>query len=93
MDLSQQGKEVVSLDDLAETLEDVLVEKFNFPVEVISLAKYTNCEGKTCYHFEPFLADVVADVEPNSTDTTEIDTIVVPARDEGYEEVLLGDNR
>lgn len=63
------------------------------PVEVLSLARYENTDGDKMYHFEPFLADVVATEESTPTDTTEIDTIVIPARDDGYEAVFLGENR
>ena len=84
---------LVIIDDLAETLEQVLVEKFNFAVEVVSIAKYENDAGQVCYHFEPFLADVMTNDEAKTTDIAELDTIVVPARDEGFENVFIGEDR
>jgi len=57
------------------------------------------CAGEVAYHFDPFLYELsaqistVADVGNTPTiDPSEIDTIVVPAREEGFQEVFLGEN-
>lgn len=93
---------LVIIDEIPDNLENILVEKFQFGVEVLELARYENSEGDRFYRFTPFLADVTADVrEPGrSTDSLsraldlgEIDTIVVPSREEGFQETYLGENR
>lgn len=93
---------LVIIDEMPEDLETVLSEKFNFPVEVLELAAYENKAGERMYRFEPFLADISLDAAvPASsgkriavpTDTEELDTVVVPAREEGFEEVFIGEHR
>jgi len=79
---------------MPENLETVLSKKFNFGVEVLELARYESDKGEHVYHFEPFLEEVVggSSVPRESTapalSPDEIDTIVVPARVEGFQEWL-----
>jgi hypothetical protein len=82
---------LVIIDELPENLENVLVKKFQFGVEVIELAKYENDAGATVYRFEPFLADLGPDLVP--ADTGEFDTVVVPARADGVSETFLAEHR
>jgi hypothetical protein len=93
---------LVIIDEAPENLENVLVEKFAFGVEVIQLARYENERKEKYYFFEPFLADVGVDIASISAtkmqsekrlEVSDIDTIVVPARPEGFERVFLGQNR
>ncbi|WP_034603085.1 hypothetical protein [Maridesulfovibrio frigidus] len=86
---------LVIIDECVEELETVLVSRFKFPVEILTLEQYA--DGKdTAYRFNPFLADVSADLSDagqGRLDLSEIDTIVVPAREEGFQEVFLGENK
>lgn len=93
---------LVVIDELPEKLESVLAERFQFGVEVLELTRYENGQGDRLYHFEPFLADLREDVAPaeqtvksgaTRVDASEVDTVVVPAREEGFQEVFLGENR
>jgi len=93
---------VVIIDELPDNLENVLARKFKFGVEVLELARYENEHGERFYHFEPFLADlsegVSAPIEggesvPEPVDASELDTVVVPAREDGFQETFLGENR
>lgn len=79
------------IDELSEELEKVLINRFRFPVETITLKRYKNLKKEVLYEFEPFLNDV-AEINED-TDLAEIDTIVVPAREEGFNEVFIGENR
>jgi hypothetical protein len=79
------------IDELEEELETVLISRFKFPVEVITLKRFKNHQGKVLYDFEPFLSDVVPD--PEKIDFSDIDTIVIPAREEGFNNVFLDENR
>ena len=53
------------------------------------------------YHFEPFLADLAVQEPAAVSDkpdaqepsASEVDTVVVPAREDGFREVFLGENR
>lgn len=92
---------LVIIDQMPEDLENVLAKKFQFGVEVLELARYQNRQGDRMYQFEPFLADIAADIQAGTArkgqepvvDAGEIDTIVVPARKDGFQETFIGENR
>lgn len=92
---------LVIIDEMPSNLESVLSEKFRFGVEVLEIGKFENEAGERAYQFEPFLADLVRDVQESrprdsqitTVDASELDTVVVPAREEGFQEVFLGENR
>jgi hypothetical protein len=88
---------LVIIDSMPENLEAVLSKKFNFGVSVLELVRYENEKGERIYHFEPFLEDVVGQSTSDATapaiDTDDIDTIIVPAKVEGFQECFLGENR
>jgi hypothetical protein len=93
---------VVIIDAIPENLENVLAKKFQFGVEVLELACYENANGERVFRFEPFLADL-GETEPVSVsagtvvrsriDASTVDTVVVPAREEGFQDVFLRENR
>jgi len=92
---------LVIIDEISDELESALIKRFRFPVEIITFQRYINSDGERIYQFEPFLADVSMPVVSNkkgtvtstkTIDTSEIDTIVVPARKDGFEEVFIGEN-
>ncbi len=92
---------LVIIDSIPSKLQRVLDEKFKFSVEVIEVARYVRPDGTDVYRFEPFLADVrygeplqqasSAPIEASSI--VDVDTIVVPAREDGFQETFLGENR
>lgn len=82
---------LVIIDDLVADLENVLVSKFKFGVEVLQLARFQKRGGEKYYLFDSFLADVTVDTK--STGTAEIDTVVVPAKPDGHKETFLGEDR
>ena len=89
---------LVIIDELSEELEKVLITRFQFPVEILTLERYQDQQGQRLYRFEPFLSDVTAPTLPGESelpplDPAEIDTIVVPARADGFEETFIGENR
>ncbi len=89
---------LVVIDELSPELEKVLISRFQFPVEILTLQRYRNDQGLRLYRFEPFLSDVAlpaAEVQPGlpPLDPSDLDTIVVPAREDGFQETFLGENR
>jgi len=90
---------LVIIDAVPENLETVLSKKFNFGVEVLELARYEAENGERAYLFEPFLEEIVG--EPVASEPAvesalrpdEIDTIVVPAKADGFQETFIGENR
>lgn len=89
---------LVIIDEVADELETVLISRFRFPVEVITLERFRSPAGERIYYFEPFLHDVAEPAEEAaaahapSLDPSEIDTIVVPAREDGFKETFLGEH-
>lgn len=93
---------LVVIDEMPENLQNVLARKFQFGVEVLELGRYENDHGERFYHFEPFLADLTEDVATADElaktqrvrlDASEVDTVVVPAREDGFQETFVGENR
>lgn len=78
------------IDEVSEELETVLINRFRFPVEVLTLKRFKSLTGKVLYEFEPFLYDV--NTEVTKVDVSAIDTIVVPAREDGFNDVFTGEN-
>ncbi len=86
---------VVIIDDETEELHSV-VKQFSFPVEIIEFVTYRDSTGKLAFRFSPFLQDVgeaVTETGKAAADIGELDTIVVPAREDGFQETFLGENR
>lgn len=106
---------LVIIDELSDELETLLVQRFKFAADVITLRRYKNALNERIYDFEPFLIDITGlsstipdhvldihsarhghtadEVTVSSVDFSDIDTIVVPAREDGFQEVALGENR
>lgn len=92
---------LVIIDRLDQELETVLISRFKFPVEVLTLDRYLEPNGQGVYRFEPFLVDVAVegsvpattDAVQSTLDLSAVDTVVVPARKEGFNDVFMGENR
>jgi hypothetical protein len=89
---------LVVIDELSPELEKVLISRFQFPVEILTLERYRDDHGTRLYRFEPFLSDVTLpgiDGKPGlpAVDPSDLDTIIVPAREDGFQETFLGENR
>lgn len=92
---------LVIIDEIPDELETILQSRFKFPVEIITLQRYSTSNGEIIYQFDPFLSDILAyttdkdegTCEPNIIlDPSEIDTIIVPARDDGFQETFIQEN-
>jgi len=92
---------LVIIDDFPDDLEKVFREKLRIPVEVISLNRYVDPHGERIYDFEPFLLGVGQPItstasvsgNPSTVDPSEIDTLVVPAQEDGFQDTFIGEDR
>jgi len=89
---------LVIIDELSPELEKVLISRFQFPVEILTLERYRDDHGARLYRFEPFLNDVTFPATNGehglpSLDPSELDTIVVPAHEDGFQETFLSESR
>ena len=91
---------LVIIDELDEELEKIVRSSLRFPVETLTVTRFRSSTGEAVYQFEPFLYDLskegatIAGDAGNTPamDPAEIDTIVVPAREDGFKETFLGEN-
>lgn len=92
---------LVIIDEIDDELETVLVSRFQFPVEIITFQRFISEDNEKIYNFEPFLSEVGTVINTSSNgiivttrtiDPSEINTIVVPAQDEGFQEVFIKQN-
>jgi hypothetical protein len=91
---------VVIIDELEDELERILRSSLKFPVEILTIERFKAEDGTTLYKFDPFLYDlsiqsntVAADAgNTPAVDPSDLDTIVVPAREEGFRDVFMGEN-
>jgi hypothetical protein len=71
----------------------VLTKRFSFGVEVLEIGRFEDAPGNRIYQFEPFLADVEEDVAAVQLgDLGALDTVVVPAQEDGFNKVFLGEH-
>ncbi|CAM4483438.1 MAG: hypothetical protein LEGION0403_FIIPPAGN_02866 [Legionella sp.] len=88
---------LIVIDGEHSKLENSIIQKFNFSVDIIRLARYRNSENNYFYMFEPFLQDVVINniglTETSNVNVDEVDTIIIPARDNGFKEVFINERR
>jgi hypothetical protein len=84
---------LVIVDEHSDELERALISRFRFPVEVLTFQRYRSESGERIYRFEPFMNDVSPNGDVLGIDPSEIDTIVVPAHQEEFEETFVGENR
>ena len=92
---------LVIIDELEEELESIVRSSLRFPVETLTVERFRSAKGEAAMKFEPFLYDLstqgaTAKAEPGNTpaiDPAEIDTLVVSAREDGFKETFLGEDR
>ncbi|WP_407314264.1 hypothetical protein [Desulfosporosinus sp. SB140] len=79
---------IIVINETSEQLTRVL-SKIKISADIIEVQSYVS-NGKLLHRFTPFQEDVL-DFPPVSTDLDDLDTIVVPAKEDGFKEVFLGE--
>lgn len=83
---------IVVIDKTTDQLENVL-SQLTMKTDIVEFQVFVDDEGEEIFKFEPFQADVKVDIDAKAEFTIdELDTIVVPAREDGFNEVFLGEN-
>lgn len=99
-------KAIVVIDEARDELHNVL-EKINADISVIEVRTYVNERGEFVYNFDTLYDELDEEASisesPKNYSAEELslmrirrakcDTIVVPARKDGFEKVFLGENR
>ncbi len=81
---------IVIIDNATDELNNVLAQ-LTITTEVIEAQTYI-CDNKKLHRFTPFKDDVMMGL-PENEDADDLDTIVVPARDDGFNEEFITNNR
>mgnify|MGYP000128168526 CR=1 FL=1 len=84
------------IDEMPERLNTILATRLKFPVETIELVRYQNHDGQQFYTFEPFSPSAISIITKSNAlarDPDNINTVVVPANIDGFNEVFIGENR
>lgn len=83
---------IVVIDEITSDLENVLGQ-LTMNTDVVELRTFTQ-DGDIIHHVTPFQQDVrdAAASEGRATSPEDLDTIVVPARQQGFEEAFLGED-
>ncbi len=88
---------LIIIDDQHSKLENAIIQQFKFNIDVIRLIRYKNSDNDYFYRFKPFLQNIIEDdnglTKVTSFNPSEVDTIIVPAREDGFQEVFLNENR
>jgi hypothetical protein len=80
---------VIIIDEINQDLYSVTKELARQP-ELLQIQKYKSKEGDTIYTYEELLGEVVEAKSAWVKDVDDIDTMVAPAREEGFKRVFLG---
>ena len=81
---------IVIIDEATEELNNVMGQ-LTMATDILEAQTYI-CGTKKLHRFTPFKGEILTDVS-KSEDADELDTIVVPAREDGFEEEFLKHNR
>ena len=88
---------LVIIDSAEPDLQNVLKDEFRFPVDLLTLERFRSSDKKNViYKFDPLLSDLDNSDDGStlpSLDPSELDTIVVPAQEDGFRDVFLGEKR
>lgn len=81
---------IVIIDEVTEELYNVMGQ-LTMVTDILEAQTYI-CGAKKLHKFTPFKDEILTDVS-ESEDADELDTIVVPAREDGFEEEFLKNSR
>ena len=81
---------IIIIDQATEELNHVM-KQLTMNVDIIEVQTYV-CGSKKIHRFTPFKEEVLLDIA-TMDDADELDTIVVPAREEGFREEFLSNER
>lgn len=81
---------IIVIDEATDELSNVMAQ-LTMVTEVVEAQTYI-CGEKKLHRFSPFKDEVMTDLPANS-DADELDTIIVPAREDGFNEEFIQNNR
>ncbi|MEJ8553094.1 hypothetical protein [Tepidibacter sp. Z1-5] len=83
---------IVVIDKNSDELENVL-SQLTMKTDIIQFQTFINDKDEIINKFEPFQGDIKVDLDiKDELSVEELDTIIVPAREDGFNEVFLGED-
>jgi hypothetical protein len=84
---------IVIIDEITSDLENVL-SQLSMKTDIIEFQTF-ECDQELLYKFTPFQSEIRESTEKygEKIDPSELDTIVVPANEDGFNKVFLGEDR
>lgn len=94
---------LVIIDEITRKFEDYIAGPHPIIIKTLEIARYKNNRGEYIHRFKPFLEKAAHNngkikrfdrpTAASNKNNIDYDTIVIPARTEGFERVFLGENR
>ena len=97
--IESEFQAIIVIDESDPSVEKNLLNNFKFPTFILNLKKFESLDQNKIYQYDLFDEDQGTDVqtkdgeEIEAIDKSKFDTIIVPARKEGFERVFIGENR
>tara|TARA_B100000029_G_scaffold395823_1_gene393727 strand:+ start:536 stop:1537 length:1002 start_codon:yes stop_codon:yes gene_type:complete len=97
--LETEFQAIIVIDESDPSVEKNLLNNFKFPTFILNLKKFESLDQNKIYQYDLFDEDQGTDVQAKdeelleTIDKSKFDTIIVPARKEGFERVFIGENR
>ncbi len=82
---------IVVIDQNTDELENVL-SQLTIKTDIVEFQAFVNDEDEEIFKFDPFHGDFKVQDTEVQLSIDELDTIVVPAREDGFNEVFLGED-
>lgn len=81
---------IVPIDEITDELKEAITN-FKFNIDLREFKKYV-CNNEVIYTFEPFNDEPVMSARTIKVRSEQLDTIIVPAEEEGFKREFLGNN-
>lgn len=87
---SDEVRVIIPINEISEEL-NLIKKMYRFNIEIMEFKKYISNNNKEMFLFEPFHEEVELGNCKN-LEKVEIDTVIVPAEDEGFQNVFINQN-
>ena len=87
---NEEIRVIIPIDEVTEELNS-LKKMFRFNIEIKQFKKYISEDNEELFVFETFHEEIEK-VDSEKTESNELDTVIVPAEEEGFQKVFLNEN-
>lgn len=87
---NEEIKVIIPIDEVTEELNS-LKKMFRFNIEIKQFKKYISDDNEELFVFEAFHQEIEK-ADSEKSESNELDTVIVPAEEEGFQKVFLNEN-